>query len=299
MAKHAIMSWFGRPMHQEEREPDPPPPSTEPILTMEEELPSGPPLAWSSDRLATTDALWGDGFQFPDGENETLRLAKPLGLSAASSLLLLGVGGGGPACSVATKLGAWVSGFESDPALVAAAIQRIAHRNLTKRAQVETWNPKEPHFREHFYHHGLALEPLHGSDPERTLTAVARALKPDGQLAMIEVVTGKRLDPANPVVSAWARLEHRGPDTVPTEAVITRILKRLRFDVRVTEDISQRHIQQAMVGWRGAVQSMENARPGRKEAMRCIQEAELWLLRLRLFRMGSLRLVRWHAIGGG
>jgi cyclopropane fatty-acyl-phospholipid synthase-like methyltransferase len=298
MAKHAIMSWFGRPMRLEDREPDPPP-RIEPVLTMEEELPSGPPLAWSSDRLTTTDALWGDGFQFPDGENETLRLAKPLGLSAASSLLLLGVGGGGPACSVATKLGAWVSGFESDPALAAAAIDRIAHRNLTKRAQVETWNPEEPHFREHFYHHGLALEPLHGSDPERTLTAVARALKPDGQLAMIEVVTGKRLDPTNPVVAAWARLEHRAPDTVPTEAAITRILKRLRFDVRVTEDISQRHVQQAMAGWRGAVQSMENARPGRKEAMRCIQEAELWLLRLRLFGMGSLRLVRWHAIGGG
>jgi len=54
-----------------------------------------------------------------------------------------------------------------------------------------------------------------------------------------------------------------------------------------------------MAGWRDAVRSMENVRPNRREAMRCVEEAELWLLRLRLFRMGSLRLVRWHAIGAG
>jgi hypothetical protein len=33
--------------------------------------------------------------------------------------------------------------------------------------------------------------------------------------------------------------------------------------------------------------------------MSSVQEVELWLLRLRLFETGSLRLVRWHAIGGG
>jgi hypothetical protein len=192
-----------------------------------------------------------------------------------------------------------VSGFEADPDLAAAAVNRIAHRRLTNRVQVETWNREEPRFREHFYHHALALEPLHGSNPERTLSPIATALRPGGQLMMIEVVTGKPLDPANPVLADWARLEHRAPTTVPAEAAITRILRRLLFDVRVTEDVSRRHIQQAMAGWSGVVSSLQNARPDRREAMRCVQEAELWLSRLRLFRMGALRLVRWHAIGGG
>lgn len=300
MALSAVMNWFGRPSHLEAEAPSPP--RLEPTLVV-----SPPPLPrtsrkrleWTADRLATTDPLWGDGYQFPGGETETLRLAKPLGLSAASSLLLLGVGTGGPACSIATKLGAWVSGFEIDPNLVAAALDRIARLNLTKRAHIEAWDPKEPNFREHFYHHGLAIEALNGSDPDRTLAAVASGLKPSGQLMMIELVADTPLDPINAVVAGWARLTGRDPRAVPAEATITHILRHLHFDVRVVEDISQRHVHQAILGWRSAVQSMEDAPPRRREAMACVEEAELWLLRLRLFQAGSLRLVRWHAIGRG
>jgi hypothetical protein len=294
MAMSAVRNWFGRHVVHPAAEVEAPRPlpRVEPGVAAAEELPpvrARPPPSWTPDRLATTDALWGEGYQFPGGEIETLRLAKPLGLSAASSLLLIGAGGGGPSCA----------GFESDPNLVAAAEDRIARRNLTKRAQMETWNPAAPHFREHFYHHGLALEPLRGSPPERTLSAIAAALKPAGHLMMLEVVADKALDPANKVVAAWARLERRDPKTLPSEITITRILGRLGFDVRVAEDISERHIHQALLGWRTTVRGMENVRPSRREAMRHVEEAELWMLRLRLFQMGWLRLVRWHAIGRG
>jgi len=262
-------------------------------------MPSGPPPTWTQDRLGTTDALWGDGYQFPGGEIETLRLAKPLGLSAASSLLLIGAGSGGAACSLATQLGAWVSGFEADPGLVAAAVDRIARKNLTKRAQVELWNPEHPVFRQHFYHHALALEPLRGSNPQQVLAAIASALKPSGHLGMLEVIADTPLDPGNPIVAAWGRLERREPRAVPTEVSITRILGRLGFDVRIVEDLSERHIHQALVGWRAAVRAMEDTQPSRREVMRHVQEAELWMIRLRLFQRGSLRLVRWHAIRGG
>ena len=299
MALSAVMNWFGRHVPPEAHEPRL---IALPVLTIPEMvLPalSRPPPTWTPDRLVTTDTLWGDGYQFPGGEIETLRLAKPLGLSAASSLLMLGVGAGGAACSVATQLGAWVSGFEIDPGLVAAAIERVAHRNMTKRIQIELWDPHEPNFRPHFFHHGLALEPLHGSQPERTLSAIAAALKPRGHLMMTELVADRPLDPANPVIAAWARLERRDPKRLPTEMAITRILGGLGFDVRVAEDVSERHIQQALTGWRIAVRGMENVRPTRRAAMRSVEEAELWLIRLRLFQAGFLRLMRWHAIGGG
>lgn len=318
MALSAVKNWFGRHVPSQIGVAGPTP-RIEPVLSTDAAQPRStersppvipraaaspligprPPLTWTRDRLATTDALWGDGYQFPGGEIETLRLAKPLGLSKACSLLLIGAGGGGAACSLAVQLGAWVSGFEADPALVAAAVDRIAHRNLTKRAQIEAWDPTAPHFREHFYHHGLLLEALRGSQPERTLSSIARALKPSGHLMMLDLVANKPLDPANPLVAAWAHLERRDPAALPSEIGITRILGRLGFDVRVAEDVSDRHSHQALMGWRSTVRTMEDSPPTRREAMRCIQEAELWLLRLRLLQAGSLRLMRWHAIGGG
>jgi SAM-dependent methyltransferase len=300
MALSAVMSWFGRnppPQAQEPRakpmiEAFAPDPSV-PVVSGQ------PPPTWNTDRLKITDSLWGDGYQFPGGEIETLRLAKPLGLSKASSLLLLGAGAGGAACSLTRQFGAWVSGFEADPDLVAAAVDRLTRKNLAKHAQTELWDPEEPKFRDGFYHHALALEALHGHPPERILSAIARALKSSGHLTMIEVIADAPLNPADPVVAAWAHLERRDPRKLPTDVAITRILGRLGFDVRVCEDISERHMSHAMTGWRTLVRSMEDAPPTRRAAMRSVQEAELWLLRLRLFQTGSLRLVRWHAIGGG
>ena len=301
MGMSTVMSWFGRPTRLEV-EDQPRMPDVELATTIEATLPSiqsRPPPVWSLDRLVITDSLWGEGYLFPGGEMETLRLAKPLGLSAASSLLMLGAGAGGPACSVATQLGAWVSGFEADPNLVAAAIDRIARRNLTKRAQIEAWDPEHPSFRKQFYHHGLALEALRGSQPERTLAAIANALKPSGHLMMVDVIADAPLDPTNPIVAAWARLERRDPSAMPKHETITRVLGRLGFDVRVVEDVSERYIHRALTGWRTAVQDMEYIRPSRRQAMRYVQEAELWMIRLRLFQPGLLRMMRWHAIGGG
>jgi SAM-dependent methyltransferase len=253
---------------------------------------------WPSARIGIAEALWGEGFLFPGGMAETLRLAKPIGLSTTSSLLMLGAGSGGPPCSIASELGVWVTGFEANARLAARANERSARAGLGRRVQVETWDPLAPRFPLHHYHHGMALEPLRGFKPEPALAALSLALKPGGQLVLVEVVADLKLDANDPIVAAWARLDGRTPD-VPSELAITKVLRRLGFDVRIVEDISHRHMQHALAGWRGAVRGMADMRPTPHQLAPVVREAELWLARVRLMRAGVLRLVRWHAIGRG
>jgi hypothetical protein len=253
--------------------------------------------SWPAERQEVVDALWGEGFQFPGGEAETMRLVKPLGLSAATSLLLLGAGSGGPPCSIASDLGAWVTGYESDNDLLNAATDRSLRSGLSRRAQIASWDPDSPAFERGYFHHGLALEPLRDALVEPTLTAVAQALKPGGHLVMLQTVADTPLNPEDPLVAAWQQLDGRRLDRLPAEITITRALGRLGFDVRIVEDLSRRHVQQSVAGWRDAVRGMEQAKPNHREAAQLIREAELWLLRVRLFRSRALRLVRWHAIG--
>lgn len=108
------------------RRADPPSPATP------------PPGAWTLPRLRVVEALWGEGFLLPGGAEEVLRLAVPLGLSAASSVLLLGVGSGGPSVRLAGDLGVWVHGHEADPFLAEMAARRIQRAGvaLAKRATV-------------------------------------------------------------------------------------------------------------------------------------------------------------------
>jgi hypothetical protein len=267
--------------------------SAGPVLS-EEPMPT---TRWGRDRVAVVDSLWGDGFTFPDGEQETLRLAKPLALSAASSLLLVGAGTGGPPCSITAQLGAWVSGFEADPELAVLATERSLRNGLGRRAEIKAWDPAKPDFVRRNYHHALTLEALRGEAPGPMLSAMFNALQPGGQLMMVDLVAEQPLDPRDDEVMVWCRLEGRQP-VVPSQRAISGALGRLGFDVRVTEDISLRHMQHALHGWHNAIRGMGYKKPNRAMAMVIVREAELWLRRMSLMRAHRIRLVRWHAIRG-
>jgi SAM-dependent methyltransferase len=252
---------------------------------------------WPAARLTLANDLWGNGFIFPGGEIETLRLARPMGASAAASLLIVGVGSGGPASAVARNLGAWVTGMDHDPSLLAAARGLISRSQLTKKVTIKAWDPANPDFAAKSHHHCLALEPLHGPHPEPILDGLARALKPGGQIVITELGAPVPLNPNDPVVRRWGMLEHRDPADVLAPVAITRMLGRIGLDVRVTEDISDRHLEHAMLGWRVLMRDLDR-KPSAMEAAQLVAEAELWLLRRRLIRDGRLRMMRWHAIGG-
>jgi SAM-dependent methyltransferase len=250
---------------------------------------------WPAARLALTDQLWGPGFNFPGGEIETLRLTRPLGLSAAASLLIVGVGNGGPATAAARNLGAWVTGMDTDPSLLAAARGLIRRAQMTKKVSIKAWDPENPSFEAKSHHHCLALEPFQRARPEPILDGLARALKPGGQMVITGLAAPVPLDPTDPTVRRWADLDHRDPAIMVAPVAVTRMLGRVGLDVRVAEDMSQRHLDHAMLGWRVLLRELDR-KPSRQEAVQLVREAELWLLLRRLVKEGRLRMMRWHAI---
>ena len=259
--------------------------------------PAEPEPPWSRRRLALTHQLWGDGFILPGGSEEVLRLAAPLGLSAASSLLLLGCGAGGPARAVATLLGAWVAGYEADPDLAAEATAVCARANLGKRVRIDQWNPAAPAFPAHSCHHVLALDPFRAGAVAPLLEALAGAIRPGGQITLLATVADEGFDPAGEDARAWLRLDGRAAPP-PGRAAIARAFTDRRFDLRVTEDLSAPHMRDAVQAWRGLVHALRdgNERPPRPQAEALVREAELWLRQVRLMRGGQLRWIRWHAI---
>jgi cyclopropane fatty-acyl-phospholipid synthase-like methyltransferase len=296
MLLDSVRNLLGWPVHLAEA-PLPagePAPSLLPVAALAED---DDPV-WPSARIGVAEALWGEGFLLPGGGAEVLRLAAPLGLSAASSLLWIGAGSGGPPHQIAAEFGVWVTGYEANTRLAVLANDRSRRAGLGRRAQVEFWDPLAPKFPRRYFHHGIAVEALRGAAPEPLLAATAKALKPGGQLVLLETISDLPLDPADPMVATWARLDHR-PAALPSELTITEVLGRLGFDVRIVEDVSRRDMRNAIEGWRSAVHAMAGARPALRQVAVVVREAELWLARFHLMRAGKLRLVRWHAIAAG
>jgi hypothetical protein len=252
---------------------------------------------WPPTRLTAVESLWGPGYLSPGGPAETLRLARPLGLEADATLLLLGGGIGGPAETIAGTFGASVESFVADPELAAIAEQRRTTYPVASRVQVATWDRERPAFRRHSAHHAMALEALRGAPVEPVLDSLAGALRPRGHIVLTELVSDTQVPAADREFAAWCRLEDRRPD-LPRVNTVTTALTDLHFDVRVIEDLSDRHVSATLAGWRGAVKAMATGpRLPAAAAGIFVTEAELWLLRIRLMRRFGFRLLRWYAIG--
>jgi cyclopropane fatty-acyl-phospholipid synthase-like methyltransferase len=293
MLSSAVKSWFGR---------TPATPVTLPVVAKPAPVPQPPMVVppprtpWPAARLAVTDRLWGPGFGFPGGEVEGLRLTRSLGLSPATSLLLVGGGGGGAACAMAREFGAWVAAREKDAELVTAAQGLITQSQLGRKVSMALWEPDQPVFEVRKYHHCVAFEPLAGQHVEPILDGLARTLKPAGQLVMMDLAAAAPLDPADRRVARWAKLERRDPARLIAPDAVTGLLGRVHLDVRIAEDVSDRHLEQVVEGWRALLHDLPARRPDPVAAAYLVAEAELWLLRVRLIKEGRLRMMRWQAI---
>ncbi len=257
--------------------------------------PSADPGLSAADPFAIRDMICGPGHTLPGGPEEAQWLARPLGLSEKSTLLLLAAARGGEAAAIAAGFGTWVEAYEADHALLALGEARLQRENLARRVHAQPWHPAVPWFKPRSATHALALMPLRGIAAGPVLHALAGALRPGGNLVLLELVADRPLDPSEPAVAAWIRAEQR-PPPLSSGAEITHSLVEAGFDVRVVEDEGQRHRRHVLAGW----QRLMAAGPGplREARAQVLAEAERWMQRLRLLELRRLRLVRWHAILG-
>ena len=232
---------------------------------------------WTVERLEQAQALWGEGVVWPGGADEFKRLAAPFGLSPAHSLIVLGDGSGGAARVLAADLGAWVSAYESDRVLIGAAEawRKRSGAALAKRATVAIWNRRAAHFPVKGFHHALLLDALEPACVDAVIPAVVQAVKPGGRVVLVQPVTD----------------ETEG-------AAIVAALEREGCDLRVVEDETARQSGIVLQAWKQMVRRLRDTRPTPAEAAALVQEAAIWLYRLRRMREGGLRVIRWGAIVG-
>lgn len=265
--------------------------------------PAGPPIVpdetkvWPEARLRFLSALWGEGFVGPGGAEEALRLSKPLGLQSSHSLLNVGAGLGGAARSITSASGAWVSAFEQDPDLAAVGAGLSKKMQLEKKAEVKAFDPAAPKFRSSYYHHALVQEALWMVEKKDVVVAaLSAAVKEAGQVVITDLTMGETpILPEDETARTWRELD-RSPIHLMQPEDETRLLAGHGLDIRIAEDISARHVQQAVSSWRAIAEMISEQNLTRSQARAIVNEAELWLRRLALLRTGRLRLMRWHAI---
>lgn len=248
---------------------------------------------WSASRIDVVEMAWGKGFNTPGGDDHIPMLIKPLGTGV--TVLDLGAGLGGVAKLIAQTNNAWVTGLEDDPVLAAAGKERITRAGLEKRvtiqqADLDAFEPDKRYdavFSKETFFQIRHKDVLFG--------AIQRGLKPRGQLLFTDYVL-KHSASTGDILTRWREGEER--EVHPwTISQVVDYLKQNRFDIRITEDITEAHRTVVVTAWDHMIQTLVERPPADAATQQMIvREAELWKRRVAAMDTGDLRVYRFSAL---
>jgi 2-polyprenyl-3-methyl-5-hydroxy-6-metoxy-1,4-benzoquinol methylase len=249
---------------------------------------------WQLDPIEVVERLWGYGFHTPGGDDHIPTLIKPLALDSTMSVLEVGAGLGGVARLMATQSGAWVTGLEADPQLAAAGMHRSIEKGMEKQAAIHVFDPERVTIDKR-YDVVFSKEALFRiKRKNELLEAAVAALKPNGQLLFTDYVLAHSAS-TGAEITAWRQGEPVGPHPWTVSQYVER-LKRMKLDIRISEDISDRHRTMILQAWNRMLAELPKGRLPRESQLDLVDEAELWLRRVAALDGGDLRVYRFHAL---
>ncbi len=293
---------------EKQKEPEPelepePEPASEPEPVEEAEEPAAPsdPLVpidpWDKRRTAIAQYIWGEGYCGPGGPEHVISMSKLLALSPKQSLLEIGSNLGGPARTLAQKFGVWVSGYESSPTLVEMGNQISYMKGLLKKAEIFHYDPNTVEEFDRRFDRALAKESLYQIENKaHLLTVVERHLKPGALFLITDYVLADESWVATDEYRDWrdSEAERRRPYLATVEDLVS-MLKKVRFNIRVNEDVSEHYVELINESWKGADQvaaKVAEEEDGEELVRTLLREAEFWSRRVRLLKAGRIQVRR-------
>ena len=230
---------------------------------------------WTRKRIAVSEQLWGESQITPGGVERTLEMIGAFGLGTEVNVLNIGSGLGGAARRIAGKYQGWVTGYEQDPDLAAAAIARSEQAGLAKKAKIHHANFGEMNLRTDLFDCAFSRDVLYiVEDREDLLVAVQEGLKAHCPLLFTDYfVTKGRED--DPTVRKWMEAEPAKVYPWNVEAA-QEILCQTNFELRVVENISDTVRADIFAGWAGFVEDSEKTGIPPQLLETVLELAELW-----------------------
>lgn len=274
-----------------------PPRSAQPERELE---PPPPPIKlepWETPAVRVRHAIWGEGFRGPGGATFALELVKPFGINNSMSILDFGCGAGGPERAIVKEFDVWVTGIEPDRTQVEVGKLLSAKAGLERKAEIIAYDPDNFVTRSGGFDCILSLDTLFRFDSrEVILSRLENALKTRGQLTVCDYVRSDSAATDDPLIAAAL-----GANVPPlwTKAEYEKRLNELKFDLRVSEDITDKFRLMALVGLDAVTRIAEGKSVIRTFPDAFMAEVGDWERKLSAMEAGVLKVFRFYGIKMG
>jgi len=251
-------------------------------------------LATVADPLAIRERLYGRGYVIPGDAAWVLALVEPLRLAAASSLLDLAAGLGGPARAVAQTFHLRVMGLERDAACVRQANALSAALGARHLVEMQLCDPESLELPIARFDGALGREASYAVvEKERYLRVVTRALRGYGTIALTDFALDRAAGEMEEL-GAWAAALPQ-PPALWTEAQYADCFRSLGFTLRAAEDISAVYRRQIVAAWIRYLRAGEIRGLAAAQVEAVLAEAEACSRTIAALESGALRYYRFEA----
>ncbi|WP_417319914.1 methyltransferase domain-containing protein [Emcibacter sp.] len=256
-------------------------------------------LPWDETRMEISQLVWGEGYCGPGGPDHIKTMSKLLAMTPEMSAAVVGAGLGGPCRVMAEEFGVWITGYEESPELAKKGMSISTMAGLGKKAEISSYDPnsEEPFNRR--FDRAFSKEALYTvKEKGNLLTKMFEKLKDDALFLISDYTLSGPEVLEDDNVQKWLKQEINRPYPVTAE-MMTAMLEKAGFMLRVNEDISDLYIDLIAKSWSNAdkiaatlaTDNGENC----PEIGVLMKEASFWSLRAKLLKEKKIHVWRFLA----
>ena len=246
---------------------------------------------WTPPRIKLAEALWSPGFIVPGGVDYVQELVGFCRLTAAETMLEIGLGMGGGTRSIIGKFSNYVTGYERNEILAEEAQKQAITYDIDDKLHVINLSLTDIKLKSGYFRAALLRDVLNTvEDKERIIGQVCQSLK-SGEAYLI--ATDFLFDEENmtPEVEAWVAGE-RSPVYPWTIDALQSAIESRGVLARIVEDESDRYCAMVTSAWSTYLDRLQKMEVSPEFGEIIENEADFWGRRTAALQSGGLRYYR-------
>lgn len=251
--------------------------------------------AWSETRRQLAQEIWSHGFVVPGGNDYVEKLVSGCSLTSAETMLEIGVGMGGATRTIIGKFGNYVTGYERDKNLAAAAMRHAVTYNIDDKLEVTAVAFEDLALKSGYFRAALLRDVIYTmEDKAEIMSKVGDSLKSGVSYVVMTDFLFDANDQSDEL-AAWKAVEER-PVYPWTEGALTKAMESVGVVPRIVEDESDDYCAMVVESWSDYMKTIDSADVSPEMGRELEREGEFWARRVAALKSGALHYYRIEGV---
>ena len=250
---------------------------------------------WSETRRQLAQEIWSHGFVVPGGTDYIEKLVSGCNLTAAETMLEIGVGMGGGTRTIIGKFGNYVTGYERDENLSAAAMRHAVTYEIDDKLEVTTLPFEELNLKAKYFRAALVRDILYSMEDKTALISkISNSLK-KGESYLIVTDFLFDADNESEELAAWKAVEER-PVFPWTEGELVKAFEGVGLQIRIIDEESDEYCTMVVDAWSEYMKTIDGNEVSPEMGQALEREGEFWARRVAALKAGALHYYRIECV---